>query len=323
MAKPPMSDLLVLIPGITGSVLRRRGRDIWNLSASAALSFLKTGGRSLRDLTLECDDPQADIADDIEATALIETAHIVPGLWKIDGYTALQKMLKATFAIREVGARDQQPGNFMTFPYDWRRDVRISARLLGRAIDRKLALWREASGNKTAKAIVLAHSMGGLVAQYYIECLRGWNSVRALVTFGTPFRGAPQALEYILHGYRARKLGMTFVDLTDAMRSFPSVYQLLPRYPLINRGNQLTRVFDEYDSMGLSSKFANYAKDFHDELDAATQQNSRDFQYNEAKFATMPVVGTHQPTRQSVWRDADDWKINDEPFAGLAPSIAD
>jgi triacylglycerol esterase/lipase EstA (alpha/beta hydrolase family) len=68
--------------------------------------------------------------------------------------------------------------------------------------------------------------MGGLVARYYLEVLEGWRDCRALITFGTPYRGSANALNYLANGYK--KL---FLDLTEVMRSFSSIYQL-PYFPL-------------------------------------------------------------------------------------------
>jgi pimeloyl-ACP methyl ester carboxylesterase len=45
--------------------------------------------------------------------------------------------------------------------------------------------------SRTPKLILVGHSMGGLVARYFLECLEGWRDTRRLVTFGTPYRGCP------------------------------------------------------------------------------------------------------------------------------------
>ena len=47
-----MRDVVVCIPGITGSVLRKDGRDIWNISGGALLSALTTLGRSIAELSV-------------------------------------------------------------------------------------------------------------------------------------------------------------------------------------------------------------------------------------------------------------------------------
>ena len=38
-------------------------------------------------------------------------------------------------------------------------------------------------------------SMGGLVSRYFLEVLEGWRDARALLTFGTPYRGSLNALD--------------------------------------------------------------------------------------------------------------------------------
>jgi triacylglycerol esterase/lipase EstA (alpha/beta hydrolase family) len=52
--------------------------------------------------------------------------------------------------------------------------------------------------------------MGGLISRYYLEVLEGWRDCRALVTFGTPYRGAVDAVNYLANGYK-----QLFVELTE------------------------------------------------------------------------------------------------------------
>ena len=127
-SKAEMTDLVVMLPGITGSVLQRGGRDVWNLSARAGWSVAASLGGSIRSLRLEGDDPDADDAPDgVRASALIEDLVLVPGLYKLDGYTMLPRKLAEEFVLRPCGPDDDAAGNFLKFPYDWRRDVRASA----------------------------------------------------------------------------------------------------------------------------------------------------------------------------------------------------
>ncbi len=113
-----------------------------------------------------------DLGDGIKATSLIQDTHFVPGLVKIDGYTAIARRIQDEF--------DVTPGtNYFEFPYDWRRDNRVAAHQLERFINQHLPLWRDASGAKNAKVILIAHSMGGLVSRYYLEVLGGWQNCRA------------------------------------------------------------------------------------------------------------------------------------------------
>jgi hypothetical protein len=64
MSKEAMDDLVVLLPGITGSVLQRDGRDVWNLSARTIWSTVVSRGDSIRSLRLDGDDPTAAVAPD-------------------------------------------------------------------------------------------------------------------------------------------------------------------------------------------------------------------------------------------------------------------
>lgn len=223
-----MRDVLVVIPGITGSVLERKdvGR-FWAPAPSAILTYIKTLGRSLDALILEDDDLDApDAPDGVRATALVPYT-VIPGLDRFDGYTGLRRRLHEVFSLTDgdpIGLGP--PANYFEFPYDWRRDNRGSACNLKRLIDRELPRWRER--NPQAKVIILAHSMGGLVGRWYLEKLDGHEHVKALITFATPHRGAPNALDFIANGNR--KL---WLDFTAALRSYVSTYQLLPIYEAV------------------------------------------------------------------------------------------
>src|SRR5512135_3285584 len=114
MSAATMDDLAVLIPGITGSVLSRDGRDLWNLSARTVWRTVISLGDTVRSLRLEYDNLDADVAPDgVTATTLIEDAHLVPGLCKVDGYSLLPKVLGEEFELYECGPDDDRAGNFL------------------------------------------------------------------------------------------------------------------------------------------------------------------------------------------------------------------
>ena len=184
MPRKAMRDVVVCIPGITGSVLRKDGRDVWNISGGALLSALTTLGGSITDLKLERDPPDVDdLGDGITAPEVIRDVHLIPGFWKIDGYTKMLRYIEETFDVT-------RGRNLFEFPYDWRRDNRVAARRLQRQGGEWLEAWRAASGAGDAKLVLVGHSMGGLIARYFLECLDGWRDTRTLVTFGTPYRGS-------------------------------------------------------------------------------------------------------------------------------------
>jgi hypothetical protein len=282
MAKRALRDVIVVLPGITGSVLRADGRDVWALSTGALWSWIRSGGDSLQRLRLRDGDP-----GDMVAERLMLTTHLVPGLVKIDGYSSLVRLVRETFEI-------VPGGNFIEFPYDWRLDNRIAARRLTQTVERALHDWRGRTENPAAKVIFVAHSMGGLVARYHLEVLEGWRDCRALVTFGTPYRGSLDALDYLANGYKK-----AFVNLTEVMRSFPSVHQLLPIYRALRVGGEYVRVTEAGRMDGIDAALAVDALAFHREIEAKVTEHQDDEDYRRDGYTIVPIVGTRQPTLQS------------------------
>lgn len=292
--RSPMPDVIVLLPGIMGSVLRKDGRDVWAFSGAAIMDGLRTLGNSLRALRLTSDPPDVDdLGDGVSAHRIFPDTHLLPGLWKIDGYAETSKAVRAAF--------DVTPGqNFFEFPYDWRRDNRVSARRLARAGGGWLRAWRQSSGNGNAQLILVAHSMGGLVARHFLEVLGGWRDTRMLITFGTPYRGSLNALNFIANGFR-KSLGPLSLDLSGLVRSFTSVYQLLPIYSCYDPGDgRLVRVGEASGIPNVDPTRAASALTFHREIQQAVETNLRDPVYARTRYAIHPIVGTYQPTLQSA-----------------------
>jgi len=145
VARQKMGDVIVLLPGILGSVLERDGQEVWAPTPGAALRALWTLGRSIRGLRLESDPIDVDDLDGVVATRLMPDVHIIPGLWSIDGYSAISAMITSTF--------DAVPGKtFIPFPYDWRRDNRVAARRLSEVA--LSALHEQRKENPDAKLVL-------------------------------------------------------------------------------------------------------------------------------------------------------------------------
>jgi hypothetical protein len=294
-APKPMTDIVVLLPGIMGSVLRKDQQDLWGLSGASVLNAIRTLGRSIKTLKLNDDPPDVDdLGDGVTAERLFADVHLIPGLWKIDGYTKVAQRIADEFAV-------QRGQNFFDFPYDWRRDNRVAARRLARLSHDWLKAWRERSGNQNAKLILLAHSMGGLVSRYFLECMDGWRDTRMLVTFGTPYRGSLNALNFISNGFKKQLAGLELADLTDLLRSFTSVYQLLPTYPCYDVGDgNLLRVGEAVGIPGVDPQRAAKALAFHNAISGAVDAHLADEAYLRNRYAIHPIVGTYQPTFQSA-----------------------
>jgi len=297
-----MNHMLVILPGITGSALSRNGLEIWGPAPTAVAAYLRSLGRSLDWLPLKHeDDPEYD--DGIRATRLVPYT-LVPGLYRFDGYSGLKRHLHERFKLIDGDPHDGQgaPANYFEFPYDWRKDNAISAVGLKQLIDRELPKWRAYNDSPDAQVIFVAHSMGGLVARYFIEVLKGYPCTRALVTFGTPHRGAPQAIDYLVRGYR--KAGIELRRLTAVLQSLPSTYQLLPRYAALRDvDGQWKRVFETtHDLAKIDRVRAKQAYSFYERIELAHAGNRDDPEY---RVEMLPLVGWGHDTTQSARVDPD------------------
>ena len=74
-------DLVVVIPGIMGSTLKRGSDDIWTSRRGALLGALLNLGHHLRELTLPEGISDGAPEDSIHADALMPTLHVIPGVW--------------------------------------------------------------------------------------------------------------------------------------------------------------------------------------------------------------------------------------------------
>ena len=56
--RPRINDLVIVLPGITGSVLQKDGKDFWSTSGGAVTRALVSLGRNLRALRIDGVDDQ-------------------------------------------------------------------------------------------------------------------------------------------------------------------------------------------------------------------------------------------------------------------------
>ncbi len=311
--KEPMRDCIVLIPGIMGSVLTKNGKQIWSPSAAAPLNGLSS---HFSDLRLSDDSLEDADVDGVVASGLVAWPHMLPDFWKIDAYTAISDMLYERFDV-------QQNHNYFNFPYDWRRDNRANAKKLLRLSREWLRDWRIHSGNPQARLILICHSMGGLIARYFLEVLQGWRDTDMLLTFGTPFRGSVNALTTLANGIESPVVPFRD-ELSDVMRSFPAVYQLLPYYKCCELQPEASRVgvADVIGATSLDQMKTKAAVKFHDEIRSAVEANQKNQEYasraahdptrHAYKFAA--VVGIEQST--AVFANIAAGKITPEVLNG-------
>ena len=93
-----MRDLIVLIPGDSGSVLvAKDGREVWG-AGKTAIRNLVTFGRALTDLKLPPGIGHNDPKDGVSAPRTLPRLYILPTLGKCDGYRKLVQQLLQRFA---------------------------------------------------------------------------------------------------------------------------------------------------------------------------------------------------------------------------------
>lgn len=307
-------DVVVVIPGITGSTLVQRRGDrvvpIWAPSVGAAVTALRPLGGSLRGLRLKQVPSNGSADDDLEPGDLVPDLHLIPGVWSINlGYSSLMTWLSSSFHVieydRVVPLAVQHPApNLVRFPYDWRLSNRHNAARLQETVEPVLRNWQaQGAAYRQARLVLICHSMGGLVARWYAEQLGGAQHIRAIVTIGTPHRGSLNALDSIVNGVR-KGIGPLALDLTEAVRSFPSMYELLPAFRCIADGDGLLAPH-EATLPHLDAKRARQAREgFHDLLHPDPTAES-------AGYDLHTIVGTQQPTRATAELDGDRLRLDD------------
>ncbi|MEV7148488.1 hypothetical protein AB0O05_18540 [Streptomyces sp. NPDC093084] len=217
--------LVYVLPGIGGSVLERPGsggrpdRTVWDTGYGDIAGLVAAPGR------LAPDEP-------LRAVGAVRSRSLLPGWTVVPGYDRLIAALGALPGLRRVdhGHPDRRDldADLVVFPYDFRLGVTEAAGRLAADVRERLA---HLGGGTEGRVIVVAHSMGGLVARYWLGPLGGWPSCRALITAGTPHRGAPKALQIMANGVRVA--GLRLGGLSGVLTSWRSVAELLPQYPAV------------------------------------------------------------------------------------------
>jgi pimeloyl-ACP methyl ester carboxylesterase len=231
-------DVVVVVPGIMGSELfDAKNRPVWSVSAGGLVHAIRTFGRSLRKLELDkCIGDHCPTGEKaVTATALVKSLHVIPGLWSpIVGYDGLLDFLRSSRfnLVEKAGKADDRVPNLIPFPYDWRLSNRYNAKRLEEVAVPALERWRRQPGMGDAKLVLVCHSMGGLIARWFAEKEGGADLIRAMITIGTPHRGAANSLATLVNGLEP-KFGPVSISLTDFARSLPSLYQLLPQYACV------------------------------------------------------------------------------------------
>jgi pimeloyl-ACP methyl ester carboxylesterase len=283
-------DVVVVLPGIMGSTLSKNGKLVWAPSAGAVLKAISTFSRSIREMTLPQGIGDCHPGDGVEPVALMPDLHLLPGIWSVNiGYGALLDFLRKRFRLIKPSPVDpERIPNLLPVAYDWRLSNRYNGKRMKSIVEPALERWRAQGGPfAEAKLTFICHSMGGLVACWFIEKEGGAAITRKLVTLGTPYRGALNALDQLVNGVR-KGIGPLKLDLSSFARSLPSTHQLLPEYACIESPRGLVKT-TETTLPVLETAMVTDAMGFHDELDQAAVPTGTGFDIH-------PIVGTRQAT---------------------------
>ena len=243
---------MIVIPGILGSRLidRASGTPIWGAFDGDFADPATAEGARMTALPMEAGVPLPMLGEYAEVDgALDKIKGKLLGLpIELSAYNEIILTLGAGGYTGElIGANKvidygvQALSTCFQFPYDWRRSIPENAARLDEFIDavRRYA-QREAGCDQDVKIDIVAHSLGGILARYYLRYgadpapmaaaspgFMGARHIEHLVMVGTPNAGSIESL-------RKLKIGMPKTPLTpwyspQILGSFPSMYQILPR----------------------------------------------------------------------------------------------
>jgi pimeloyl-ACP methyl ester carboxylesterase len=232
--RPP----IIIVPGAPGTELidRVTGERVW----PSAKLMTKRDGNEL--LALPLDDPGG---SSIVAGGLLRQVHVAGMKFRIHAYDGLEKrLLKLGYRPGDWNAPSGD-AEYFYFPYDWRQSVETS----GRRFSRELAAFYGRTPPGTPPAIVLGHSLGGILARYalmYGDTPLGEDGPLPAVTWAgsahigtiflvaTPNDGTFIALERLEKGifYRWHRGGFS----PETLFTYPAVFDMIPRriVPLVD-----------------------------------------------------------------------------------------
>ena len=219
MVKHPPEKAIIFIPGNYGSALKKKttGERVW-LTVSEGLWGSST-------LALDQDGLEISGTMELIEDGILGNVRVVPLVYVVDVYASLLENLEDRF---------QGKARIIPFSYDWRQDNFKAVTKLAQLVDQLID-----SGTRSIS--ILAHSMGGLIATYYLRYGKqkpettpelpgeNWNGAQKIdrvVLAGVPFRGAMSRFQHMQTGTR---FGLNRSLLTaQAISSLPATYQLLP-----------------------------------------------------------------------------------------------
>ncbi len=262
---------VIVIPGILGSRLMAGDQVVWGAFGGGSADPEDPDGARLIALPLVRHEGESitSQSDDVRSTAALDQVEVTLfGLINVRqrAYRNILLTLGAGMYrdqdLGEAGAVDYGTDHYTCFQfhYDWRRDLVWNARQFKAFIGEARAKVREHRPHGKIKFDLVAHSMGGLLARYFLRygdqelpadgglpalTWQGAADVERLIMIGTPNAGSAVAIQQLVNGFQPAPLLPTYDPVV--LGSFPSIFQLLPRArhgPVLVDGKPTDRLFD-------------------------------------------------------------------------------
>jgi len=222
---------VIVVPGAPGTELvdSTTGKRVW---PSPWLMVYPMDGNDR--LALPLDDPEN---TSVVPGGLLRDIRAFGITFRIHAYDGLEAKLRDMGYHQGSWSAPAGVGEFYYFPYDWRQGVETS----GRRFFRELAGLYSRMPAGTPPAVVLGHSLGGLVARYALMygdtplgaagplppvTWAGAPRIAALFLVATPNEGTFTSLKYLQKGSFYRLHHGAFSPAT--LFTFPSMFDTLP-----------------------------------------------------------------------------------------------
>ncbi len=260
---------IIVIPGVLGSRLvdDQARRVVWGEFGGDGINPESGGGARLIALPMQQGQRLDSLTDGVRAAGTLDALDVrffgIP--FQINAYRDLLTALGVGgYRDPDTNLADVDYGNqtysSFQFAYDWRRDNVENARRLHQFILEKKAYIETERRNRYQNDLdpvrfdIVAHSMGGLIARYFLEygdadlpadgstptmTWAGAEHVDRLVMIATPNAGSIDAMANLVRG---EKLSQFLPRYEPAvLGTMPALYQLLPRSrqnPVIAEGDR-------------------------------------------------------------------------------------
>ncbi len=236
---------IIIIPGIMGSQLvdSKTGDVVWGkvIDLKAVDPHKALIHPEIDGLELPTDKwPINENRDRLVPTNILTKYEMINRIAEVEAYQGLiQRFSQCGLQegdIHQCTARD----NLYLFGYDWRRDLVETAIILGERIEE----IQKVSGSPKQKVSFITHSMGGIVANYYLMYGKkdvisgitdpneipepdyaGAKNVDKVFLMGVPLGGTPYAFKSLHDG---EYLGPFVYASQWTTFTMPSIYEMLP-----------------------------------------------------------------------------------------------